>query len=53
MELIGRDLSEPYSIFTYRYFVLTWPEQCILARVDGKLVGVIVSKAERRKRQGA
>eukprot|EP00949_MAST-11_sp_MAST-11-sp1_P002834 g2834.t1 len=52
MELIGRDLSEPYSIFTYRYFISTWPEQCILARVDGKLVGVIVSKAERREKTG-
>ena len=26
MALVDRDLSEPYSIFTYRYFVHNWPE---------------------------
>ena len=31
MELVGRDLSEPYTIFTYRYFLHQWPELCILA----------------------
>jgi N-alpha-acetyltransferase 30 len=31
MELIDRDLSEPYSIFTYRYFVAQWPTLCFLA----------------------
>jgi peptide alpha-N-acetyltransferase len=31
MELIDRDLSEPYSIFTYRYFVAQWPKLCFLA----------------------
>jgi len=29
MELVGRDLSEPYSIYTYRYFVYNWPHLCI------------------------
>ena len=29
-ELIKRDLSEPYSIFTYRYFLHGWPELCYL-----------------------
>lgn len=31
MKLVEKDLSEPYSIFTYRYFVHQWPELCILA----------------------
>jgi peptide alpha-N-acetyltransferase len=31
MELIDRDLSEPYSIFTYRYFVAQWPSLCFIA----------------------
>ncbi|KAL7528875.1 hypothetical protein ACHAWF_002744 [Thalassiosira exigua] len=31
MRLVGRDLSEPYSIFTYRYFLHRWPQLCILA----------------------
>lgn len=49
-QLIDKDLSEPYSIFTYRYFINNWPELCLLAydSVDGarKLVGAIVNKAE-------
>eukprot|EP00392_Amoebophrya_sp_AT5.2_P004646 g4654.t1 len=31
--LIEKDLSEPYSVFTYRYFVNHWPELCFLAVV--------------------
>src|ERR1700730_15609041 len=30
-KLIRVDLSEPYSIFTYRYFLHNWPELSILA----------------------
>jgi hypothetical protein len=30
MGLIEKDLSEPYSIFTYRYFINDWPSLCIL-----------------------
>ena len=26
--LIEKDLSEPYSIFTYRYFINNWPNLC-------------------------
>lgn len=32
--LVDRDLSEPYSIFTYRYFLHRFPELCILAVFD-------------------
>lgn len=31
MRLVGQDLSEPYSIFTYRYFLHRCPQLCILA----------------------
>ncbi|CAD7966249.1 unnamed protein product [Amoebophrya sp. A120] len=31
--LIEKDLSEPYSVFTYRFFVNNWPELCFLAVV--------------------
>ena len=27
--LVTKDLSEPYSIFTYRYFLHKWPQLCI------------------------
>jgi peptide alpha-N-acetyltransferase len=50
-KLVSRDLSEPYSIFTYRYFLHNWPELCICAfaknEVDEmEMIGTIVSKAE-------
>jgi len=35
MKLVEKDLSEPYSIFTYRYFVHQWPDLCLLAYVNG------------------
>ena len=28
--LIEKDLSEPYSVYTYRYFLQQWPELCFL-----------------------
>jgi len=31
MRLVGTDLSEPYSVFTYRYFLHRFPELCIFA----------------------
>lgn len=30
IRLIQRDLSEPYSIYTYRYFIHNWPHLCFL-----------------------
>lgn len=30
MRLMKADLSEPYSIYTYRYFIHNWPELCIM-----------------------
>lgn len=32
MELFDADLSEPYSVFTYRYFLDNWPGLCIMVR---------------------
>lgn len=31
MYLVDAELSEPYSIFTYRYFLRNWPHLCFLA----------------------
>ena len=31
MQLVQKDLSEPYSVFTYRYFLHRWPNLAILA----------------------
>lgn len=33
MRLIQKDLSEPYSIYTYRYFIHNWPQLCFLVRI--------------------
>jgi len=52
-QLVSADLSEPYSVFVYRYFIHQWPELCIcayavnaLTRVRGEMIAVIVNKAE-------
>ncbi|KZV28870.1 hypothetical protein F511_13665 [Dorcoceras hygrometricum] len=44
MDLVDQELSEPYSIFTYRYFVYLWPQLSFLAFHNGKCVGTVVCK---------
>lgn len=44
MRLVDEELSEPYSIFTYRYFVYLWPQLCFLAFHRGRCVGTVVCK---------
>ncbi|CAI4225117.1 unnamed protein product [Auanema sp. JU1783] len=48
MRLMTKDLSEPYSIYTYRFFVHSWPELCILAydKTRDAIVGAVVGKVE-------
>lgn len=53
-QLISKDLSEPYSIYVYRYFLYQWGDLCFMAMDDdddekNKLVGVVVSKLERHR----
>ncbi|KAM8921638.1 N-alpha-acetyltransferase 30 isoform 1-T1 [Pelodytes ibericus] len=50
MRLITRDLSEPYSIYTYRYFIHNWPQLCFLAMVEEECVGAIVCKLDMHKK---
>ena len=63
MALICKDLSEPYSIFTFRYFLDAWPDYCLLAHAAAeagsgggggnssapRLVGAILCKASPSK----
>ncbi|ORZ35985.1 acyl-CoA N-acyltransferase [Catenaria anguillulae PL171] len=52
MDMIEGELSEPYSIYTYRFFVHAWPDLTILCRDKNdasKLVGVIVCKIDPHK----
>ncbi|EDN08971.1 conserved hypothetical protein [Histoplasma mississippiense (nom. inval.)] len=46
-QLISKDLSEPYNIYVYRYFLYQWGDLCYMA-MDGKdnLIGVVISKLE-------
>ncbi|KYQ89777.1 putative acetyltransferase [Tieghemostelium lacteum] len=49
MDLIDKDLPEPYTIFTYRFFLNNNPELCILAFQEDQLVGVIISKKQNHR----
>ncbi|KAJ8686192.1 hypothetical protein QAD02_021986 [Eretmocerus hayati] len=46
MKLIQKDLSEPYSIYTYRYFIHNWPKLCFLAMDGEECIGAIVCKLD-------
>nr|CAG4643246.1 EOG090X07BN [Ilyocryptus agilis] len=50
MRLIQKDLSEPYSIYTYRYFIHNWPKLCFLAMYGEDCVGAIVCKLDSHKK---
>eukprot|EP00158_Paraphelidium_tribonemae_P009897 Partr_v1_DN28991_c0_g1_i4_m26177 putative N-alpha-acetyltransferase 30, NatC catalytic subunit len=51
INLIENDLSEPYCIYTYRYFIHTWPKLCLLARDTGNdaIVGVVMGRLEKHR----
>ncbi|OBZ82080.1 N-alpha-acetyltransferase 30 [Choanephora cucurbitarum] len=49
IHLIENDLSEPYSVYTYRYFIHNWPNLCFLAKEENAYVGVIICKLDRHK----
>ncbi|XP_054758568.1 N-alpha-acetyltransferase 30-like [Lytechinus pictus] len=50
IRLITKDLSEPYSIYTYRYFIHNWPNLCFLAMHGSTCVGAIVCKLDVHKK---
>ncbi|KAI4281229.1 MAG: hypothetical protein L6R38_003858 [Xanthoria sp. 2 TBL-2021] len=46
-QLISNDLSEPYSIYVYRYFLYQWGDLCFLALDEhDSMLGVVISKLE-------
>lgn len=57
-KLVAKDLSEPYSVFTYRYFLHQWPSLCICVYEKpkdsqlGEIIGTIICKAD-HERDGA
>lgn len=48
-DLTNKHLSEPYSVYVYRFFLNNWPELCIMAIHEGKTIGCIISKVEPHK----
>ncbi|KAI9722843.1 MAG: N-alpha-acetyltransferase mak3 [Chrysothrix sp. TS-e1954] len=45
--LLSKDLSEPYSVYVYRYFLYQWADLCFLAVGESdQIVGVIICKLE-------
>lgn len=44
--MIQTELSEPYSIFLYRYFLDNFPDLTILAIYKEQIIGVIIGKIE-------
>ncbi|KAJ5077256.1 n-alpha-acetyltransferase 30 [Anaeramoeba ignava] len=46
MDLFSQDLSEPYSIFTYRYFLQSWPHLCFNVISEGQIIGSVISRAQ-------
>lgn len=50
MSLITKDLSEPYSIYTYRYFIHNWPKLSFLAYCEETCIGAIVCKLDLHKK---
>ena len=54
--LVAKDLSEPYSVFTYRYFLHNWPSLCVCVYARGagssdrgEMIGTIVCKADNER----
>ncbi|CDW74088.1 n-acetyltransferase mak3 [Stylonychia lemnae] len=50
--LIEKELSEPYPIYTYRYFVQKWPQHTYLAFYEDQCIGCIVSKLDDHQKHG-
>jgi len=49
--MIETELSEPYSIFLYRYFFENFPELTIFAIYNEEIIGVIIGKIETHKQR--
>ncbi|KAJ3203679.1 N-alpha-acetyltransferase 30 [Clydaea vesicula] len=52
INLIENDLSEPYSIYTYRYFIHLWPELCFLAMYNDECYIAMLAVDKRYRKKG-
>lgn len=54
MRMMEESLSEPYSIFTYRYFLASWPQFCFVVEgPDSRCLGAIICRLAPAKSTGA
>lgn len=44
IRLIENDLSEPYSVYTYRYFIHNWPNLCFLVKQKTLTLKLYINK---------
>lgn len=44
IDTIGAELAEPYSIFTYNYFISQFPRLTIMAYHGSRIIGCIIGK---------
>ncbi|EGR29500.1 hypothetical protein IMG5_154460 [Ichthyophthirius multifiliis] len=49
MKMIETELSEPYSIYTYRYFVNQWQDLSFLAYYNDEIIGVIIGNLNKHR----
>jgi N-alpha-acetyltransferase 30 len=49
-ELMQEELSEPYPIFTYRYFLNDFPDSCLMAYDKEQFIGCIIGKCDKTKK---
>ncbi|CAD8149535.1 unnamed protein product [Paramecium octaurelia] len=52
MPMIDAELSEPYSIYTYRYFLYGWPDLSIFAYYNNEIIGVVIGKLDKHNKSG-
>jgi len=54
MDLVHTELSEPYIIYTFRYFLHSWPQLCFLAEAPdaSSPIGAIVCRIETERHAG-
>lgn len=52
ISLLEEHLPEPYSVYTYRYFVNNWPQLTFTCSACGAIVGTIVGRIEVHKKSG-
>ena len=46
-KVLRAELAEPYSVYTYYYFIKTWPDLTIMAYLGNDLIGCIIGSVDK------